>query len=168
MFLHTTYVRGKLYVGGSITVWLVSSLTRLDLTKKENMWLLVCSESAESKLVKLETSTEVILDPTMSVLWFYYTSLRSARARNLGYRKWYDATSAKKGTRKWPSFHRTLLEQISNGRLHSSVALIERTSAKRCTSSETTCLGERERDCLSERERKVERKGWQSLYIPIR
>ena len=73
MFLHTTYVRGKLYVGGSITVWLVSSLTRLDLTKKENMWLLVCSESAESKLVKLETSTEVILDPTMSVLWFYYS-----------------------------------------------------------------------------------------------
>ena len=138
------------------------------MINEENKWLFVCGEAAKSNLVKQETSGTLILLPIMSVLWFYYTSLRSARARNLGYRKWYDATSAKKGTRKWPSFHRTLLEQISNGRLHSSVALIERTSAKRCTSSETTCLGERERDCLSERERKVERKGWQSLYIPIR
>ena len=39
---------------------LVSSLTRLDLTKKENM--LKC-EAVESKLVKLETSHTVTLPP---------------------------------------------------------------------------------------------------------
>ena len=34
----------------------VSSLTRLDLTNKENMLIFGCSEAAESKLAKLETS----------------------------------------------------------------------------------------------------------------
>ena len=43
-------------IGWRITVQLVSSLTRLDLTKKENMLGFVCSETAEVKLVKLETS----------------------------------------------------------------------------------------------------------------
>ena len=33
-----------------ITVWLFSSLMRLDL-KKENMLILVCSEAVESKLI---------------------------------------------------------------------------------------------------------------------
>ena len=47
----------------------VSTLTRLDLTKKENMLLLVGSETVESKLAKLETSHAVILPPTVSVLW---------------------------------------------------------------------------------------------------
>ena len=41
----------------------VSSLSRLDLTKEENMLFFVCSEAAESKLVKLETSHTVILPP---------------------------------------------------------------------------------------------------------
>ena len=45
-----------LTVGGSITVCLVSSLTRLDLTKYENMLLFVYSEAVESNLVKLGTS----------------------------------------------------------------------------------------------------------------
>ena len=36
-------------------------LTRLDLTKNENMLLLVCSEAVESILVKLETSCTVII-----------------------------------------------------------------------------------------------------------
>ena len=36
-------------------VLLVSSLTRQELTKKEQMLLFVCSEAIESKLVKLET-----------------------------------------------------------------------------------------------------------------
>ena len=33
------------------------------------MWLLVCSDAVESKLVKLETSDKEILPPTVSVLW---------------------------------------------------------------------------------------------------
>ena len=58
-----------LTVGGSIIVRLVSSLTRLDLTNKEILLFLVCSEAPESKLVKLETSCcTVILPPTVSVL----------------------------------------------------------------------------------------------------
>ena len=40
---------------------LISSLTRLDLTKQENMLLSACSEAVESQLVKLETSGTVIL-----------------------------------------------------------------------------------------------------------
>ena len=55
-------------VGGHITVQLVSSLLRLDLTKEENMLFFVCSEAVESKLVKLETSRTVILSPIASVL----------------------------------------------------------------------------------------------------
>ena len=43
---------------GMITVQLVSSLKRLDLTNKENMLLFVYSEA-----VKLETSSTVILPP---------------------------------------------------------------------------------------------------------
>ena len=45
--------QGTFIVGGRITVQLVSSLTRLDLTKEENMLFFVCSETAKSKLVKL-------------------------------------------------------------------------------------------------------------------
>ena len=44
---------------GRITVQLVFSLARLNMTKIENMWLLVCREAVESKLVKLETSLSV-------------------------------------------------------------------------------------------------------------
>ena len=58
----------RLTIGGRITVWLVSSLTRLDLTKNENMLLFVCCEAIESKLVKLETSHTVILFPKLSFL----------------------------------------------------------------------------------------------------
>ena len=43
--------------GGRITVKVVSSLTSLDLTNKENMLLFACSEAVEIKLVKLETRT---------------------------------------------------------------------------------------------------------------
>ena len=50
-------------VGRRIAVQL-SSLTRLDLTNKENMFFFVGSEAVESKFVKLET---VILPPTVSV-----------------------------------------------------------------------------------------------------
>ena len=50
-----------LSVGKSIDVRLVSSLARLDLTIKENVRLIVCSEAVESKLDKLETSQTVIL-----------------------------------------------------------------------------------------------------------
>ena len=49
---------------GSITVKLVSSLTRFDLTKEENMMVFVCSEAVEPKLVQLETSCSVIRPPT--------------------------------------------------------------------------------------------------------
>ena len=51
--------------GGSITVRLVSCLTRWDLTKD------VCSEAVESKLVKLETNCSAIRPLTLSVLWSY-------------------------------------------------------------------------------------------------
>ena len=57
-----------LTIVGSVTVQLVSSLTRLDLTNKENILFFVCSEAAESKLVILGTSRTVILPPTVSVL----------------------------------------------------------------------------------------------------
>ena len=50
-----------LTVGKRITVRLVFSLKRLDLTKEENMLFFACSEATESKLVKLETSRTVIL-----------------------------------------------------------------------------------------------------------
>ena len=39
------------------------------MTKEENILFFVCSEAAESKLVKLETSHTVILPLTVSVLW---------------------------------------------------------------------------------------------------
>ena len=48
-------------MGGRITVQLVSSLARLDLTNKKSMVLFVFSEAVESKLVKLETSCTGIL-----------------------------------------------------------------------------------------------------------
>ena len=66
--IHIWYTHNTLTVGGRITVGLVSRLTGLDLIKQENMLLFVCSETTESKPVKLETSA-VILTPTMSVLW---------------------------------------------------------------------------------------------------
>ena len=49
------FTQRTLTVGGSITVRLVSSLTRMSFTKKENMWLLLSGEAVESKLVKLVT-----------------------------------------------------------------------------------------------------------------
>ena len=55
--------REQLLLGGSITVQLVSSLTR-----PNNMQLFVCSEAVESKLVKLETNRTVILPQMVSVL----------------------------------------------------------------------------------------------------
>ena len=55
--------------GGRITAQLVSSLTRLDLTKEENLLFFVCREAATFTFVKLETSRTVILPPsTVSVL----------------------------------------------------------------------------------------------------
>ena len=39
------------------------SITRLNLTQKENMWLLGSSEAVDSIHVKLETSRTVILPP---------------------------------------------------------------------------------------------------------
>ena len=54
----------------------VSSLTRLELTKEENMLFVVGSEAAESKLVKLENSSTVILPLTVSALW-----VRATRSR---------------------------------------------------------------------------------------
>ena len=62
--------------GGRITVQLVSSLTRLDLNKNENMLLLyLCSEAVESKFVKQETSRHRYSDtsPTVSVLCLSYS-----------------------------------------------------------------------------------------------
>ena len=66
--------QGTFIVGGRITVQLVSSLTRLDLTKEENMFF-VCNEATESKLVKLETSRAVILPPKVGVLWSNWRSV---------------------------------------------------------------------------------------------
>ena len=56
------FAQRKLTVGGRISEWLVTSLTRLDLTNKEICYYLyVPSEPVECKLVKLETSRTVIL-----------------------------------------------------------------------------------------------------------
>ena len=49
-----------LTIAERITVWLVNSLTRLDLTYKENVLFFVCIEVAESKFLNLETSHTVI------------------------------------------------------------------------------------------------------------
>ena len=52
-----------LIVWGRITVQLVSSLTRLDLTSEAYVLLFVCSEAVESKLVKPVTSHRVLHPP---------------------------------------------------------------------------------------------------------
>ena len=52
-----------------IDVQLASSWTGLASTKKEYMLLFACIKAAESKRVKLETSSTVILLTTMSALW---------------------------------------------------------------------------------------------------
>ena len=53
-----------------ITLWLVSTLTRLDQTKQENMLVFayLCSEADETNLVKLGTTCTVILPPMVSSL----------------------------------------------------------------------------------------------------
>ena len=61
-----TKTQWTLNVGGSITVHLVYSLTRLDLTNKKT-WLFVCGDAVEANLVKLEISHTVILPITLSV-----------------------------------------------------------------------------------------------------
>ena len=43
---------------GSITVWLVSSLTELDFTKQENMWGFVCTETCDYKLQTSQTGDQ--------------------------------------------------------------------------------------------------------------
>ena len=54
---------------GRIAVWLVSSLNRYDLTKEVD--ILECSETVESKLVKLETRRTRILPPMLIVFTAY-------------------------------------------------------------------------------------------------
>ena len=68
-FSHCDITKRTLTVGGRITECLVSSLTRLDLTKEETMLLFVCCEAVESKLVKVETVQGCImkLSPIVSV-----------------------------------------------------------------------------------------------------
>ena len=58
LFIVRWFFQRTITVGGRIriTVQPVSSLKRLDLTKKENMWLIVFSEGVESKLAQLEFS----------------------------------------------------------------------------------------------------------------
>ena len=57
-------------IEGRITVWLVSSLTGLPLTKQENMLIFVGTETTESKPVKLDNGCTVKHAPTIvSVLW---------------------------------------------------------------------------------------------------
>ena len=54
-------IQRTIAIVGRITVWLVSSLTRLDLIKDKTMLLFVCRKEVESNLVILETSRTVIL-----------------------------------------------------------------------------------------------------------
>ena len=57
-----------LSIRGRITLQLVSSLTRLDFTKNENMlFLYLCSDEVKS-LLKLDTIHTVILPPMLCVL----------------------------------------------------------------------------------------------------
>ena len=62
-------IQTTLTIGERITVWLISFLTRLDLTEELNMVSFVCSETVQSNMVKLETSRTVIIPPLVSVLW---------------------------------------------------------------------------------------------------
>lgn len=69
----------KLTMGGRINVRLVSSLTRLDLTKIYCYFLLfVGSHAVESKIVKHETSlSKAILSPTeLSVLSLFQVNCK--------------------------------------------------------------------------------------------
>ena len=65
-----TFRQRTLTVGGRITVRLVSSLTRLELTNEGNIILFVFSESVLCNLVKLETSC-TLCSPNgeCSLLW---------------------------------------------------------------------------------------------------
>ena len=59
-----------LIVEGRITVQLVSCLTRLDLTKNENIWRLVCSETVVSILVKLYNIRSMSTSITL-IQWYF-------------------------------------------------------------------------------------------------
>ena len=64
----TEWDREHSLLGVRIAVQLVSSLTRLALTKEENKLLFICSEAVESNLVRLVTSRTVMIHSTVSVL----------------------------------------------------------------------------------------------------
>ena len=54
--------------GGGITAQLVSScFTGMNVTKQDNMLLFLCSKVIESKPVKLESNSTVILPPAVSI-----------------------------------------------------------------------------------------------------
>ena len=69
-FTACQYVQRTHTLGGRITIHLVSSLTRLDLTKPQNMLLITCTETTEYKPIKLEASHTNILPPKVTVLCF--------------------------------------------------------------------------------------------------
>ena len=56
------------------------------MTKKENIWLIVCGEAVEFKLVKLEIICTLILPLTISVLWVVstYASVQKQTVKNFG------------------------------------------------------------------------------------
>ena len=62
------YLHFKVKLENTHPIQLVSSLTGLDLTKKENTSLFACSEGVKYNHVELETSCMLILNPTVSVL----------------------------------------------------------------------------------------------------
>ena len=81
-----------------IIIWLVSGLTRLDLTKPENVLLFVC---IDSKPVKQKTSGTVILPPEVSVL----CSNLPIKSRTIG-KKWLRRLMQETNERRLPWYTR--------------------------------------------------------------
>ena len=73
--LHILTDQRTLTVGGSITVRLVASFTRLHETASLNTNKIIFHSLVSFSLVKLETSCTVMLPPTVSVLWTDYVAL---------------------------------------------------------------------------------------------
>ena len=87
-------------LGEGSLYWLVSSLTRLELTNEGNIILFVFSEAVQCNLVKLETSRTVMLPPTVCV-FCTNVPLTSEKFQRIGPRVQVAATAYTRRTR-WP------------------------------------------------------------------
>ena len=75
-------------IGGSMPVWLVSSLTSLDSTISLHTNNNIFPFLVKSSLVKPESSHAVILPPMVSVLWIHYKKVLSLVGPSSNYSTW--------------------------------------------------------------------------------